>query len=62
VRTLSGLYLVEPIGMEKSFNPSSELKKYMENARQKDTSLLEKKTWDSATKLAVIVCSNGQWR
>jgi hypothetical protein len=25
---LSGLYLVEPIGMEKLFKPSSELKKY----------------------------------
>ena len=27
VRTLSGLYLVEPIDMDKSFKPSSELKK-----------------------------------
>jgi len=35
VRTLSGLYLVEPIDMDKSFKPSSELKKYIENARQK---------------------------
>ncbi len=26
VRTLSGLYLVEPIDMDKSFKPSSELK------------------------------------
>ncbi len=26
VRTLSGLYLVEPINMDKSFKPSSELK------------------------------------
>ncbi len=43
VRTLSGLYLVEPpIDMEKSFKPSSELKKYIENARQKETNLLEK--------------------
>jgi hypothetical protein len=41
--TLSGgLYLVEPIDMEKLFKPSSELKKYIENARQKETSLLEK--------------------
>jgi hypothetical protein len=39
---LSGLYLVEPINMEKLFKPSSELKKYIENARQKETSLLEK--------------------
>jgi hypothetical protein len=41
VHTLSGLYLV-PIDMEKSFKPSSELKKYIENARHKETSLLEK--------------------
>ncbi len=34
VRTLSGLYLVEPID-KKSFKPSSELKKYIENARRK---------------------------
>jgi hypothetical protein len=33
VRTLSGLYLVEPIDMDKSFKPSSELKKNIENAR-----------------------------
>jgi hypothetical protein len=42
VCTQSGLYLVEPIDMEKLFKPSSELKKYIENARQKETSLLEK--------------------
>jgi hypothetical protein len=32
-RTLSGLYLVKPIDMEKLFKPSSELKKYIEVAR-----------------------------
>jgi hypothetical protein len=42
VRTLSGLYLVKPIDMEKLFKPSSGLKKYIENVRQKETSLLEK--------------------
>jgi hypothetical protein len=42
VHTLSGLYLVEPIDMEKLFKPSSVLKKYIENARQKETNLLEK--------------------
>ncbi len=42
VCTLSGLYLVEPIDMENLIKPSSELKKYIENARQKETSLLEK--------------------
>ncbi len=43
VRTLSGLYLVEPIDMDKSFKPSSELKKNNENARQKETDILEKR-------------------
>jgi hypothetical protein len=43
VRTLSGLYLVEPIDMDKSFKPSSELKKIIENARQKETDILEKR-------------------
>ncbi len=42
VGTLSGLDLVEKIDMEKLFKPSSELKKYIENARQKETNLLEK--------------------
>ena len=42
VRTLSGLYLVEPIDMDKSFKPSTELKQYIENARQKGTNQLEK--------------------
>ena len=42
VHTLSGLYLVEPIDMDKSFKPSTELKTYIENARQKETDLLEK--------------------
>jgi hypothetical protein len=43
VRTLSGLYFVEPIDMDKSFKPSSELKKYIKNARRKETDILEKK-------------------
>jgi hypothetical protein len=41
VCTLSGLLLVEPIDMEKSFKPSAEIKKYIENARRKETDLLE---------------------
>ena len=54
LRTLSGLYLVEPIDMDKSFKPSTELKKYIENARQKETDLLEKqKKCDGKNKLAV---------
>jgi hypothetical protein len=42
VRTLSGLYLAEPIDTEKMFKPSSEFKKYIEIARQKEKSLQEK--------------------
>jgi hypothetical protein len=54
VCTLSGLYLIEPIDMDKSFKPSSELKKYFEHAKQKETEMLEKKEkGDSTIKLAV---------
>jgi hypothetical protein len=49
VRTLSGLYLVEPIDMDKLFKPSTELKKYIENARQKETNMLEKQKCAMAT-------------
>ncbi len=35
--------LVEPIDMDKLFKPSSELKKYIENARQKEKDILEKR-------------------
>jgi hypothetical protein len=62
LHTLSGLYLVEPIDMEKSSKPSSELKKYTENARQKKQSARKTKTCNSATRLAVKVCGNWQWR
>ena len=43
VRTLSGLFLITPIDMDKSFKPSEELKSYMEYARQKEASMLEKR-------------------
>jgi len=36
------LYLVEPIDMDKSFNPSPQLKSYMERAMQKEKEILEK--------------------
>ena len=42
VRTLSGLYLVKPIDMEKSFKPSEELRSYKESARKKEKKLLER--------------------
>jgi hypothetical protein len=41
-RTLSGLYLVEPIDMNKSFKPSNELKRYIEFARLQESNLLKK--------------------
>ena len=42
VRTLSGLYLVKPIEMDKSFKPSQELQKYIEHAKTEETKLLTK--------------------
>ncbi len=43
VRTLLGLYLVEPIDMDKSFNPSPQLRSYMERVMQKEKEILEKR-------------------
>jgi hypothetical protein len=40
VQTLSGLYLVQPIDIDKSFEPSDELKKYIKHAKEKETNLL----------------------
>ena len=40
VRTLSGLYLIKPIDMEKSFQPSKELQKYIEYAKAEERKLL----------------------
>jgi hypothetical protein len=42
-RTLSGLYLVKPIDMNKSFKPSIQLKKYIECARFQESILLKKR-------------------
>jgi hypothetical protein len=36
MQTLSGLYLVKPIDMEKSFKPSKELRSYIESVRKKE--------------------------
>jgi hypothetical protein len=41
-RTLSGLYLVKPIDMSKSFKPSIQLKKYNKCARMQESNLLKK--------------------
>jgi hypothetical protein len=43
VRTLSGLYLVKPIDMEKSFKPSEELRSYIESARKKEKNMLDRR-------------------
>ncbi len=43
VQTLSGLYLVKPIDMEKSFKPSEELRSYIESARKKEKHMLERR-------------------
>ena len=42
-RTLSGLYLVDPIDMEKSFNPSSQLRSYIDKIKQKEKDLLDQR-------------------
>jgi hypothetical protein len=42
IRTLSGLYLVKPIDMEKSFKLSKELRSYIESARKKEQNMLER--------------------
>ena len=43
VRTISGLFLINPIDMDKSFKPSEELKKFMERARQKESNMMEQR-------------------
>ncbi len=43
VRTLSGLYLVKPIDMEKSCKLSEELRSYIESARKKEKNMLERR-------------------
>ncbi len=43
VRTLSGLYLVKPIDMDKSFKPSPQLASYMDKIRKFEKDMLEKR-------------------
>jgi hypothetical protein len=40
VRTLSGLHLVKSIDIDKSFEPSDKLEKYIEHAKEKETNIL----------------------
>jgi hypothetical protein len=50
VRILSGLYLITPININKSFKPSDELKRYIEHAKEKETMLLTTRT-DAMSKI-----------
>ena len=43
VRTLSGLYLVDPIDMDKSFLPSYQLRSYIDKIKQKEKDILDKR-------------------
>lgn len=43
VRTLSGLFLIHPIDMDKSFKPSKELTRYMEYAKQKESNMIHQR-------------------
>jgi hypothetical protein len=43
VQTLSGLYLVKPIDMYKSFQPSPQLTSYMDKIRKFEENILEKR-------------------
>jgi hypothetical protein len=43
VRTLSGLYLVKPIDMDKSFQPSPQLTSYIDKIRKFKKNMLEKR-------------------
>ncbi len=43
VRTLSRLYLVKPIDMDKSFQPSPQLTSYMDKIRNFEKEMLEKR-------------------
>jgi hypothetical protein len=40
VQTLSGLYIVKPVDIDKSFEPSGKLKKYIKHAKEIETNLL----------------------
>jgi hypothetical protein len=42
VHTLLRLYLIEPIDMDKLFNPSPDLRSYIEKDRKKEKQILEK--------------------
>jgi hypothetical protein len=49
VQTLSGLYLVKPIDMDKSFQPSPQLTSYMDKIRKFEKEMLEKHQYAIST-------------
>ena len=55
VRTLSGLYLIKPIDMDKSFQPSPQLASYMDRIRKFEKDMLEKRKQAISKTLAPYV-------
>jgi hypothetical protein len=54
VQTLSGLYLIKPIDINKSFQPSDELKRYIKHAKEKETNLLTQRK-DAMSKIEWMI-------
>ena len=59
VRTLSGLYMVKPIDMNKSFKPSPQLASYMDKIRKYEKDMLEKRQ-QAITKTFSMPATNKQ--
>ena len=43
VRTLNGLFLLKPLDMQKNYEPTYELTKYMKRAKKAEANLLKKR-------------------
>jgi hypothetical protein len=54
VRTLSGLYLVKPIDMDKSFQPSPQLTSHMDKMRKFEKNMLEKRQHAISKNILII--------
>ncbi len=55
VRTLSGLYLVKPIDIDKSFHPSPKLASYMDKIRKFEKDMLEKRQLEISQTFSDII-------
>jgi hypothetical protein len=53
--TLSGLYLVKPIDMVKSFHPSPQLASYMDKIRKFEKDMLEKRQLEISQTFSDII-------